>query len=666
MHQANDRRSEASSNRIFASNDSTTRTRFSNGIRETPVTSTDNDNQNTNVSSLEFKHDDAYDAWASHNARKTALDIPEQRRELCEAVASKWRKDVNKDWLPVDTSRHHCSVTIIKDEDTTTSSSDSVSHMFTKSKKTPRTQVVGCRMIQVVADVYRTAFSESLHLCIRGYCSKLKGDPHYHREHLGAIDEVYMCGYSGKEHICGEYCQEMTMKNKDSIMVCTLTGRSRTEVYVFNKHWSSEAKRVNAEQVSSGNPSASSYYTTSNNGENIMGSTSGKRSNDDDGIDLQDIESLTENCAHLGDGPIKIKKMKYGPSGRTSLRRNNNNNNNNNRNTETTSPDAPSLDTVQVNTTESLASPTFKKTSARKNSAKSVRFDLNNNNNNNNNNSISSQNKALSPQPNLALIKKEERPTESPELPKTSGEEDADAIKNQYLGFAILKLSKIFSQSRFEQDMKKEDVRKEEIMKHFHQYVSKSIQKNLPLNTMDLYAIAATIRNKTFNSVDMRTLTDQQRTYIIVHYAKQCLALWYVIRTRTKIGQSDPKQFPWPEFVDSAMLVFEAGFEISPRDYPYKVVLIPKDPLLSLLPDDNNVSSYYISEQKQQQQNNKKGQNKRKSKKTNQTKIKNNITNALISAVVNENVNPELLKIDTMDLKQMLDTSVFVRLRGKH
>jgi hypothetical protein len=231
-------------------------------------------------------------------------------------------------------------------------------------------------------------------------------------------------------------------------------------------------------------------------------------------------------------------------------------------------------------------------------------------------------------------------------------------LRREYLGFAIVKLALYFSAERFESDMKREKEKEAEILKQFSQYVSKYMQKGLPLNVIDLHIIACNLRRRSCPAVDMRNLTDDQRNFMIRHYARMCLSLWYIVRTRTKKGIEEPKLFSWPDFVDSAMLIFADGFEVSAQDYTHKVTLIPKDPLLGMLPEDSG-----YADGKYQGHSRRKGSSKR-SKKINPTKLKNFITTALMNAIVKEHVNPETLRIDILDL-ETVDTSVFTKLRGK-
>jgi hypothetical protein len=117
------------------------------------------------------------------------------------------------------------------------------------------------------------------------------------------------------------------------------------------------------------------------------------------------------------------------------------------------------------------------------------------------------------------------------------------------------------------------------------------------------------------------------------------------------MGQNEPSLFPWSEFIESALTVFENGYDISEKDYRYRFTLIEKDPLLPLL-DSQNRREFEKT-------------NGRKSKKNNTTKIGNNIYTALTKAVLEDGVHPEDLTLSGIDLDR-IPTDVFIKLRSKH
>ncbi len=131
--------------------------------------------------------------------------------------------------------------------------------------------------------------------------------------------------------------------------------------------------------------------------------------------------------------------------------------------------------------------------------------------------------------------------------------------KQNYLEFAIKKISTLFTLERLSYEKKKEAKIKEDFKVSFIKYVSKQTQQQRLLKISDLHILSFMHTNKKNIFTDLSGLTDKLRTKLIVFYAHRCLQLWVIITTRTKYGREDPTRFPWREFIDSAMMLFETG-----------------------------------------------------------------------------------------------------------
>jgi hypothetical protein len=225
-----------------------------------------------------------------------------------------------------------------------------------------------------------------------------------------------------------------------------------------------------------------------------------------------------------------------------------------------------------------------------------------------------------------------------------------NSTKDLYYTEAIIKLSGFFSKKRFEEDKKMNEHTKNELFGLFKKYVNKKNQANEVLKVSDLETICIAHRKRKSYNVDMTNITNSQIKEIILLYAKRCLELWVVIRTRTPLGIKSPAKFPWIEFIESALAVFETGYDISGDDFRYRYTLIEKDTFLPLLPHNSS----YLRDKS----------NSRKSKKNNVTKIQNNICKALSDAVINHRVEPESLLLSAVRMSNV-DDDVFTKLRGK-
>lgn len=226
---------------------------------------------------------------------------------------------------------------------------------------------------------------------------------------------------------------------------------------------------------------------------------------------------------------------------------------------------------------------------------------------------------------------------------------EMQSLKKVYLMEAIMKLSNYFSEERFEADKQIEMNLVKEIMINFKKYVNKHIQKMKPLIVADLFQICQVMRARKNPLYDLTGISETMRVEMVLHYAKQCLALWTIIRTKTSIGKSKPSLFPWSEFIDSALSVLESGIVISDRNYPVHSTIIEQDKFLPLL----SHNSPYL-----------KNKQIKKSKKNNVTKITTRICRAIIEAVINENVDPEELLLHSIDIEQIPE-DIFLKLRGK-
>lgn len=215
----------------------------------------------------------------------------------------------------------------------------------------------------------------------------------------------------------------------------------------------------------------------------------------------------------------------------------------------------------------------------------------------------------------------------------------------------MTKISQLFSPKRFQEADRREEEIENHINNLFTKYVSKNAQWDGVLNTTDLHTITRIYRQKNYRTVDLQHMTDGQRKRIITYYANQCLALWSIVRTKTRDGRTCPTNYPWLPFIDSAMSLFEEGFFISPLDHDYKVTIIEKDSFLALLPDDKQFF--------------KRENPTKKSKKNTPTKIKNHIKEAFYDAVNHDGISPESLRPEDVTYDS-IPHDIFIKLKGKN
>lgn len=130
----------------------------------------------------------------------------------------------------------------------------------------------------------------------------------------------------------------------------------------------------------------------------------------------------------------------------------------------------------------------------------------------------------------------------------------------EYLTTAVMRISLLFSRTRYLIDM---DIASE-AMRLANRDVHKQLRSGvgddaLSLKTTQLHAL----RNR--NVPDNLVLSRQDRQNFFLSYAKRTLQLWAIVRTRTKTGADSPNQFPFMEFVISAMYIFKSGIYLPPN-----------------------------------------------------------------------------------------------------
>ncbi len=265
-------------------------------------------------------------------------------------------------------------------------------------------------------------------------------------------------------------------------------------------------------------------------------------------------------------------------------------------------------------------------------------------------------------------------------------------VKEDHLKFAFLKLLRLFSQERFDKELKFNERITWTISLQLEKYVNKTEQLGISRNATDMYTIASNGRNES-NAFPAVRLDPNRRRGLAIFYAHRCLAFYVIVRSKTEMGRADRKKFPFSEFVIAAMQLFQTGFHIK-KDAAnaYDVIVIEKDELLDAIPitDDtlstdpgqdgyaertNSVSHHppvfhpsngegTKKNKKEKEEEERNNRRRRRNNNNNNNKrlkycVKRNIEEALYSAVVIEGVSPELLKPSDVGYETMDETVFF-------
>lgn len=258
--------------------------------------------------------------------------------------------------------------------------------------------------------------------------------------------------------------------------------------------------------------------------------------------------------------------------------------------------------------------------------------------------------------------------------------------KQECLMIAVSKIMKLFSDDQNESEFERMENTEKEIDSQFTKYITKNTQsKNLVVLT-DVYVLSVNHQKKK-DDVIAFSLSESEKQTIATTYAQQCLILWFIVRTRTKLGKDKPNLFPFKEFVYPALTLFESGFEIPEADLGYRATIIEPDPLFEARsPDLDKLSNYTTSKGSTSRKKNK-GKNESSSsssssyntppplkkrrvqhsgsakvprfniretrRKTQYEKIRKNIEKALTNAVRMEDTPPEHLRLSSVDFDQI-------------
>ena len=259
-------------------------------------------------------------------------------------------------------------------------------------------------------------------------------------------------------------------------------------------------------------------------------------------------------------------------------------------------------------------------------------------------------------------------------------------VKEKFMINAYATLIKFFSPERFRLEKRSEDELSRSIRNESERYMNTCISNQTQPIVLELYELIRGMRSQEFIVPDLRSMNQEMRKNLALQYARKCINLWTIVRTRTELGKTQPNLFPFNDFIFGALEVLENGLKI--HSYPRPIVIIEKDDFLATIPLSNRTSmekkGYRISlkninlrraresngnggmdaEEATGTSWNKKRTKKqikkvgKKGKKAN--KMRSDIENAMVEAVMNKQVSPEMLRLDSIDY-QKVDVGVFLK-----
>lgn len=131
---------------------------------------------------------------------------------------------------------------------------------------------------------------------------------------------------------------------------------------------------------------------------------------------------------------------------------------------------------------------------------------------------------------------------------------------SEYILTGALRISILFSRMRYHIDLR--------LSKEASRLANRDVYKQFRSGKGDdaislLITQAHALKNRFIPDNLVLCSTDRQN--FLLSYAKRCLQLWTIIRTRTKIGREERNAFPFSDFVIAAMYIFKSGIYLPPE-----------------------------------------------------------------------------------------------------
>ncbi len=222
------------------------------------------------------------------------------------------------------------------------------------------------------------------------------------------------------------------------------------------------------------------------------------------------------------------------------------------------------------------------------------------------------------------------------------------STKHEYLSSAVIKFLKIFSEERFEREMRRNEDMNKTVQTNITRYMTRKYQRKQLPNAVEMLTVVSN-RRYTEYSFPKVVLNKEQRRGLAMHYANKCLCFWYVIRTRTPLGRREVNAFPFDEFLLSALDVFENGLVLSSHEHKYEITIVQEDMLLKTLPMTIRSSEEFE----------KKSSSKKRRRSKSVTRVKKCIREAIRDAVYDHRMCPELLRPDSIDYASISDLDFY-------
>jgi len=220
------------------------------------------------------------------------------------------------------------------------------------------------------------------------------------------------------------------------------------------------------------------------------------------------------------------------------------------------------------------------------------------------------------------------------------------SYRQYYLRLAAEKVGSFLSPERVREYVRRQEKNQPKLLKMFHNYATKCMQHDKVMNACHLGEIAREENKYIYIPPDISRIPKETMKEIVLQYARLCVCMWYLIRTKTKEGRESPEKFYFPDFVDNILVLMKNGIQVDGDQTGLLYTILRGDDFLNFLPNSEHEER-------------KKGDRARKIIRKGNTKMKKEIKSAIIHAITVERVSPNELTPYHVNIEE-LDESKFV------
>lgn len=211
--------------------------------------------------------------------------------------------------------------------------------------------------------------------------------------------------------------------------------------------------------------------------------------------------------------------------------------------------------------------------------------------------------------------------------------------KRSFLAQVLVLVTSIFSRERFDAEYALHVAHTEVIRAEIQRYITRCGTKQELPDIIRLTCIVVGMRRRLPPPVSLR-LRPEPLKRLSAGYASLVAVLWHLLRTRVRdAGKSIATVTSLREFTLAALEMCQTGFSVVSRDGAYRVEIVPRDPVMQMVPVSTVVQEIVLGKAK------------------NLSRMRKGIREALQRAVDEQGVNPEELRVGAYEFDGLPETA---------